>query len=287
MQLKHNDHRVAGKCQVSTCTSSAAAVADGKTFFSKKAPEIELCEEHLFDAQDMAKNMGQELVWKEIKSKVEAVAASVAPPPKEKEAELVPVEQVKAELVQEVTQAEQALAQIRTFTIATKEDLEFAAEILTETKQSIKRLDDKRKEITEPMNKALRAANALFKPAINFYEECEKLIKAKIVEAHKKAEEAARIALENAGAAAAEGDSGALTDALQQHDTAVEFPLTEGIQYRSSWKFEITDESKIPREFMTPNLELIRGVVTHKKGATEIPGVRVYEDKIVASVGSA
>lgn len=247
---------------------------------------IELCEEHLFTAQDMAKQQGQELVWKEYVAAVVGVDLTGVTE-KTPDTSLVPVEKVKAELVQEVTQAEQALTQIRTFTIETKEDLEFAAEILTDTKQSIKRLDDKRKEITDPMNKALKAANALFKPAITFYEECERLIKSKIVEAHKKAEDAARIALESAGAAAVEGDAGALTTALQVHDAAVEFPAADGLQYRTSWKFEIMDEALIPREYMTPNLALIKGVVTHKKGATEIPGVRVYEDKIVASVGSA
>lgn len=278
MQLKQNHE--AGTCQVNACAYPTAAIADGRTFFSKKAsPKIELCEEHLFKAQDMATEQGLELVWKEYKVyKAEAAAASGPP-----ETALVPVvDKLKAELVQESTQAEAVLSQINEFEIVTKDDLVFAAEVLVETKTSMKRIDDKRKEITGPLNEALRAANALFKPVITFYEKCEKILKQKIAAAHTQAGSEAKAALESAAEAAAAGDGTGVTEALQAHDDAVEFPETDGIQYRKVWKFEITDESQIPREFMTPNTLLISGVVLNKKGATNIPGVRVFEDKIIA-----
>jgi hypothetical protein len=229
-----------------------------------------LCEDHLFKAQDMAVNMGLELVWKE--------------PGAVPETALVPVvvDKVKAELVQETTQAESAFAEINEFEIQTKDDLAFAVEILTETKANLKRLDEKRKEITGPLNEALKAANGLFKPAITFYEKCEKIIKQKIAAAYAQAGSEARAALEAASEAAGIGDGTGVTAALQAHDDAVEFPEVEGIQYRSIWKFEITDESLIPRDFLTPNILLISGVVQNKKGATDIPGVRVFEEKIVA-----
>jgi len=90
--------------------------------------------------------------------------------------------------------------------------------------------------------------------------------------------------LEQAGVAAGEGDTEGLDEALAAHDEAVEFPAAKGIQYRSAWKFEIEDEKLLPREYLTPNLRLIQGVVTHKKGDANIPGVRAYEEKSVASV---
>jgi len=309
MQLKHGNSVKNGECRVVSCESFALAVADGRTFFSKRAPaEIELCEDHLFKAQEMATTQGEELIWKEIQAgEVPVSAAPVAQAPVVQvqveptpAAPVAPVAQavapvdpapaavavvVEKELAHEVTQAEAAMIQIEAFEIMTKEDLEFAAEILSDTKANWKRVEEKRKEITAPLNKALKAVNDLFKPVLGYYEKCERLIKGKLTDSHAKAEAAARQALEAAGAAAAAGDEGALSDALAGHDAAVTFPVADGIQYRSTWKFEIIDESKIPQKYMMPNVKLIQGVVTHEKGATEIPGIRVFEEKIVASVG--
>ena len=274
MHLKQQQEHQKGTCQVKTCEYTTAAFADGKTFFSKRASTLELCEDHLFQAQEMAEAQGLTLVWQEYQAPAQETA-------------LVPVDEVKKQLAEEASLGEQTFMQIQAFVIETKEDLDFAAEVLADTKKTIKRLDDKRKEITGPLNEALKAANALFKPAIGFYEQCEKLIKAKISAAHAKAEEIARQALENASNAAVSGDSAGLTTALEVHDAAVQFPTVDGIQYRSSWKFEIVNEKEIPREFLTPDLRLIQSVVMHKKGATEIPGVRVFEEKIIASVASS
>ena len=55
----------------------------------------------------------------------------------------------------------------------------------------------------------------------------------------------------------------------------------KGIATQSVWKFKIVDKSKIPFEYMEPNMTAIGGVVRAMKAATNIPGVQVYEDKIV------
>ena len=57
-------------------------------------------------------------------------------------------------------------------------------------------------------------------------------------------------------------------------------PKVEGMVYREIWKFEITDAGKIPRQFMTPDEKAIGGVVRSLKGQTNIPGVRVYSEKV-------
>lgn len=55
-------------------------------------------------------------------------------------------------------------------------------------------------------------------------------------------------------------------------------PKLEGVQERVSWKFEITDESLIPREYLMPDEKKIGGVVRAMKGETRIPGIRVFTD---------
>ncbi|KKN75943.1 hypothetical protein LCGC14_0375000 [marine sediment metagenome] len=274
MELDHQNI-TEGQCRVAKCNHDAVAIADGKTFFSKRAPLVPLCENDLARAQEMAVQLGNDLVWHEF----EAEAA----PASEEVALVRPEEALKAELVTEATQAQEALTEVTAFEIIDSDSMTFAADVLAETKGNHKRLDDKRKEITQPINAALKATNALFKPALDFYKRCEAGIKVKMLQANQRAQVAAQEALTAAGAAAAEGDTEALTQEIAAHDDAVNLPAADGIQYRTTWKFNIIDATLIPREFLTPDLKLIEGHVRHKKDATAIPGIEAYEDQTVAS----
>lgn len=46
------------------------------------------------------------------------------------------------------------------------------------------------------------------------------------------------------------------------------------------WDFQIIDQTKVPREFLTVNETLVRGAI--KDGAREIPGVRIFEQTRIA-----
>lgn len=56
--------------------------------------------------------------------------------------------------------------------------------------------------------------------------------------------------------------------------------LQGGPVFQTRWDFEITDEDKIPRQFMVPDLVKIRQIVTAMKGQTAIPGVRAFEKRV-------
>lgn len=65
-----------------------------------------------------------------------------------------------------------------------------------------------------------------------------------------------------------------------------EAPKVEGVDTRSHWTFEVTDESKIARKHMTPNLDLMGKLVASLHGDAQAilgDGVRVYSKTIVAS----
>ena len=285
MKLTPYDKRILGTCDVSRCQQDAAAIASGKTFFSKMAGDLELCENHVLKAQEMATAQGKELVWwqpgkeeePELPTVVRGQLATTT------NALVLPGDDFRDEMVAETGEAKDALEAFRAFKIATKEDLIFAAEMLAEAKGHYKRIDEKRKEITKPLNDALKATRALFKPALDFYSECETVLKREMAAAHRRSEQEKREALAEAQVAATEGDEEGVAEALTVMDKAAAFPEADGVQYRSAWKFEITDEDAIPREYCSPNLKLIAGIVAHRKGATEIAGVRVYEDTVVAS----
>ena len=59
-------------------------------------------------------------------------------------------------------------------------------------------------------------------------------------------------------------------------------PRMTGVQSREKWAWELMDETKIPRKYLSINYSKINQEVTLKKGATKIPGIMVYKDMIIA-----
>ncbi|MDI6808941.1 MAG: hypothetical protein QME66_08180 [Candidatus Eisenbacteria bacterium] len=55
-------------------------------------------------------------------------------------------------------------------------------------------------------------------------------------------------------------------------------PKVAGLSMIDHWKFRITNESEIPREYLTPDTVKIGGVVRATKGTMQIPGVEIYND---------
>lgn len=100
--------------------------------------------------------------------------------------------------------AQQALAFVREFVIATPEDYAMAGEELQSIKGRLKSLETQRTGIVGPLNNALRAINALFKQPTEVLEEGERLWKQKMLafknEQDRIAAEARREAEEKAAA---------------------------------------------------------------------------------------
>jgi hypothetical protein len=53
-------------------------------------------------------------------------------------------------------------------------------------------------------------------------------------------------------------------------------PKVEGLSFSTTWKWEVTDISQVPREYMKLDESAIGGVVRAMKDKTSIPGIRVY-----------
>lgn len=56
-----------------------------------------------------------------------------------------------------------------------------------------------------------------------------------------------------------------------------------GIASREVWRYEITDESALPREFLVPDQAAIGAMVNKLQARTRIPGVRVYSERVIAA----
>lgn len=64
-------------------------------------------------------------------------------------------------------------------------------------------------------------------------------------------------------------------------------PKVAGISYRDVWKFRVVNATVLPREYLIADETKIGGVVRALKGATKIPGIEVYCEKVAASASGA
>jgi hypothetical protein len=58
-------------------------------------------------------------------------------------------------------------------------------------------------------------------------------------------------------------------------------PIAEGTGFRELWKFEIVDAKALPREYLKPDEVSLGQVVRATKGKLQIPGIRIWSEKIV------
>ncbi len=194
----------------------------------------------------------------------------------------------------------QLLTEARHLTIETAEDIEAAADL----RRAIKRLSDQaeadRAQLKRPILDEGRRIDGAFKPVAADLEAATRIIDAAMrtynnrererarAEEIRRREEAererqtlaamAQIAVEEGMIETAEE----LTREAEHVPTPIitaNIPKAEGLSSAVLWRFEITDVALIPRQYVIPDERAIGGVVRALKGATNIPGIRVYSEE--------
>jgi hypothetical protein len=180
-----------------------------------------------------------------------------------------------------------------------------AGDLLKLIKASRKKLDEYRKGLTGPVDRALKAVNKYFREAaFTEIDEAESEIKAKMgdwyrAEEQKRqeaarlaAQEAERQALEAAQALEASGQEAAAEAVVEQaietseaEAKAAKLGPTRGdhgstTSARKVWKWRVADKTQVPMEYLTVDKLLVNQAV--KAGVREIPGLEIYEDVQVA-----
>lgn len=61
-------------------------------------------------------------------------------------------------------------------------------------------------------------------------------------------------------------------------------PTLDGLQARDHWVYEVDDLDLVPRKFMKLDEVMVQEFVTHHKGDTNIPGIKVFNRPIMAKV---
>ena len=190
---------------------------------------------------------------------------------------------------------------------------EMAGEELKTIKAKYKELEDRRKAITQPMDKAKKEVMDLFRKPLEMLEQAEAVIKRTMLayqteqrrlqaEAQRKAEEAAaaeRKRMEEQAKAAAQTGDTASAAALQAASDMVVAPTVKmepakvaGISTTVRWSAEITDKVAFLQhalahpEFMEAidiNMKPLNQMATALKDKLNIPGVRAVSNETLSA----
>lgn len=182
----------------------------------------------------------------------------------------------------EVSLAEKMAAAV---VVTSPETLMLATDTLGRVKEAQKTVGARKTAITAPLNMALKEIRALFAPFEIALERAETLIKDTMLK-FKRAEDT-RVAAEAAKIRALQ-EKGRLKPATAEKRLAqieeappVQVRGDRGVvQFKSVRIVEITDESKLPRKYLVPDMVMIR---REALAGELIPGVEVREDTQVAA----
>lgn len=149
----------------------------------------------------------------------------------------------------------------------------------------------KKKKFEDPLVQAERIVKPMIATYLDEQERIRRQKEAEAVLAEEKKRRLEEEALRRAMRAEMRGDSEKAAQILAKAEEkkealAVDVPekaQTSGLSMREIWRYEVVDESLLPREFMTKDLIKIGKEVQVKRGETNIPGVRVWPEKIVAA----
>jgi len=159
-----------------------------------------------------------------------------------------------------------------------------AANILSGIKSVSKEIDAKKKEITAPMNEALKATRALFSPMELQLKEAEQGVKTAMLAYHKE-EETKRLAEEERLAKRVDKGTMKMDTAVKKLEETPEVDShmetdTGSATIRKIKKFKVVDMKKLPMEYHLANETVIRMEMNNGK---ELPGVEYWEEDNISA----
>jgi hypothetical protein len=179
-------------------------------------------------------------------------------------------------------EAAELMAELRAspLTVRTDAQAEQVGGMIAELAAEKRELDVAMKAIVKPINEGLKQVKALFKPAIDALDGCERTLR-DALGTYRVAQHTAVLAARDAAMNAIEaGDTEALHKALAAPD-----PMTSdsATTTRFNWAVKHVQEWALPREFLTADLSKLNAYARATSGQDEIepiPGV-IFERKAV------
>ena len=195
---------------------------------------------------------------------------------------------ITKELTVPKQQASRALREANALSIKNAEELNGGVSLLGKIKTVQKLIAGKKQAIIKPINEGLRQIRSLFAPIEENSSEAESVVKQKMLVYQKAVDDKAR---EEEKRIAARVDRGTMKvgtamkkfNNIDKVDSTVQTDKS-AVQFRTHIEVTIEDESKLPREYLVPNVTLIN---KDAKAGKQIPGVKVEKKKIVAGYTAA
>jgi len=177
--------------------------------------------------------------------------------------------------------------------IACNDDLKPANDDLIIIRKVKKAMEEKRKEYLKPFQDHVKETNDAYKTLMAPIEEADKITANKMLtfdaEQKRKIREAEAIETEKMALARREAElkGGEITVDLTPVDKPEAVPehvrTDMGMTgQRDNWKWEVTDINQVPREYLVINAGMLTPIVKASKGKLTIPGIRIYNEPIIA-----
>ena len=188
----------------------------------------------------------------------------------------------KKELAKRAASYEDILDELKDFEIKDDDDFEFASDTLKHIKTFYKEIEKKRKAVTDPLNKALTEFRSWYKPSLDLLKEGENILKGRIGEYTLKKDKEREEQMRQIAAASQKGDFDAAHTAAQN---IVETPTARGVSSTRLWDYQVTDLSKVPREWLTLDHSKVKIHIREagKDKPADIEGIEFFE-KVRTSV---
>lgn len=217
---------------------------------------------------------------------------------------------IDSQMINQVSEGTRLATTVKGLTINNNQEYQNSGEFLKQIKTVSKILDDSRKEITRPLDEAkksvmdffrepleqLSSAETVLKKALLSYQQAQERIR---LEAERKAiaearaeEERKRKSLEERATKAEEKGQEAKAEMLREQASDVYVPTVvsapnvekiKGLSSKKVWKFRVTDESKIPREYTLINEQMLNKIAQATQGKIPVPGVEFYQEEILSA----
>jgi hypothetical protein len=177
--------------------------------------------------------------------------------------------------------------------ILTNDDLKPANNDLIIIRKVKKAMEEKRKDYLRPFQDHVKETNDAYKALMEPIEQADKITAGKMLafdaEQKRKIREAEAIEAEKLALARREAElkGGEITvdlTPIEKPEAVPDRVRTEmgSSGQRDNWKWEVTDISQIPREYLMINAGMLTPIVKASKGKIIIPGIRVYNEPIIA-----
>lgn len=189
-----------------------------------------------------------------------------------------PTALAKSEADAQLATANDWAARLGSFVIQSDDDEANIVNVLQEVKARAKTLENRRTEITQPLNQALRSVNALFKPAQQKFDQLERHLKG-LITTYMQAKNARNVAAIQAAAVA---PTPVVAQQVLAQVQPVEAPANVSVRY--VWQFQITQPELVPAQFLSPDPAKIQAYLA-QTNQPAIPGV-TFSQKAITSVRS-